>query len=373
MLWQREGLITSLTRIQGWNNPAGDEFFARQRRKADIASASSTNAYARGQAEFFYSLMQRIAKEFNDATGALCMPSRSPPNETQILDMCMAPGGFLDVATKLNPSSSATAFSLPVTDGGHDVLLIPSANISIKMLDVTMLAADMGAQRIPDTYPDPQNFLPKQLPDGPLFDLVMCDGVILRTHDRPSHRESGEGMRLMKVQLALGLEHVKPNGTMIVLLHGVAAIPNVKLLRQFSDFSTLRLFKPKTGHAKRSSFYMIATDIQIDHPSVAKAIAEFKQEWYIATFGTDEEVAKMKITDKAAVEKLLDEFGSELIRLGKEVWAVQAEALAKAPFIKDDGAGASDQRENARPEPQRPGRWVRGGGKWRLRAEHQRT
>jgi hypothetical protein len=34
------------------------------------------------------------------------------------------------------------------------------------------------------------------------------------------------------------------------------------------------------------------------------------------------------------VEEVLEEFGSELIRLGKKIWRVQAKALANAPFIR---------------------------------------
>lgn len=116
---------------------------------------------------------------------------------------------------------------------------------------------------IPKDHPDQLNFLPKGFGDGRLFDTVICDGQVLRTHTRASYRENREARRLTVTQLALGLENIKPGGTMIVLLHKVEAMDTVELLYQLNRFSTVRLFKPATSHAKRSSFYMVASDIQI--------------------------------------------------------------------------------------------------------------
>ena len=42
------------------------------------------------------------------------------------------------------------------------------------------------------------------------------------------------------------------------------------------------------------------------------------------------------------VEEVLEEFGSELIRLGKKIWHIQAKALADAPFIR----GAESSRNS---------------------------
>jgi len=53
-----------------------------------------------------------------------------------------------------------------------------------------------------------------------------------------------EARRLAVTQLAIGLEHVKIGGTMVVLLHKVEATDTVSLLYRFSKFSSVKLFKP---------------------------------------------------------------------------------------------------------------------------------
>jgi 23S rRNA U2552 (ribose-2'-O)-methylase RlmE/FtsJ len=294
-------------------------------------------------ARVFYRMMQKIGWELHVSTGAFtCGSSQGkPPN---FLDLCMAPGGFLDTAMRLNPHSTATAYSLSVADGGHPILLPNNSGVEIKLLDVTLLAADMGVEDIPEDHPDRPSFLPREFCDGRVFDTVLCDGQVLRTHTRASYRKNREARRLTVTQLALGLEHIKPGGTMIVLLHKVEAIDTVELLYQFDHFSTIRLFKPAPSHAKRSSFYMVASDIQTGHPEVATAIVRWKRMWEVATFGNDDDYEIQVRENSSRVQDILDAFGQELVRMGKDIWDIQARALSKAPFI----AGGSGYPRAAR-------------------------
>ncbi|KAI1655124.1 hypothetical protein F4813DRAFT_368722 [Daldinia decipiens] len=313
-------------RQRGWDNPEGDSFFQKQRQNAD-KSDDRTAAY-------FFQLMRRIGHELHRSTGAFAVQNSSP----YILDMCMAPGGFLEVALSKIPNSRALAFSLPVSDGGHKVLLRTKSEVEIRYLDVTMLAAEMGVEEIPKDHPDTDRFLPRQLEPQQIFDLVFCDGQVLRTHTRAPYRQRREAKRLLATQLALGLEHLRPGGTMIVLLHKLEAWDTANILWRFYKFSTVKLLKPKSGHAKRSSFYMVATDVQSCHPQAVRAIDIWKATWKVATLGSDEEYLRMIWNGELGVEQLLDDFGLELIALGKEIWKVQADALAKAPFIQDTSA-----------------------------------
>jgi hypothetical protein len=108
----------------------------------------------------------------------------------------MAPGGFLATALRLNPRACALGFSLPPSEGGHKVLLPEDPNIEVRFLDITMLAADMGVSDIPPENPEAKSFFPRPFNPGQVFDLVLCDGQVLRTHVRACYRETREASRL---------------------------------------------------------------------------------------------------------------------------------------------------------------------------------
>jgi hypothetical protein len=251
--------------------------------------------------------------------------------------MCAAPGGFLATAMELNLGSEAVAFSLPPSDGGYNVLLSEDKQQYVKFLDITMLAADMGVTDIPEKHPDAGKFLPRQLEETQLFDLVLCDGHVLRTHApiRAPYCETREPARLKTTQLALGLEHIKPGGTMTVLFHKVEYWDTVCFLRRFSKFSSVQLYKPTEGHTTRSSFYMVATDVKPQDPEAILAIENWKAVWRAATFGTDEDFAEALRKGEQSAEEVLEEFGSVLVEHGRKVWETQANALAQAPYIKN--------------------------------------
>ena len=200
-----------------------------------------------------------------------------------------------------------------------------------------MLAEDMGVAKIPEDHPDASNFLPRQLPLGQQpFKLVLCDGQVLRTQTRTGYRssKSREARRLTLTQLVLGLEHLQSGGTMVVLLHKLDAWDTLSLLYTFDKFSRVRLFKPKRSHAKRSSFYMVATDVRSRAPQAVMALEQWRASWRVATFGTDEEYVASLEERSHNVEDVLDEFGPKFMRLGRVIWDIQARALEKAPFMR---------------------------------------
>lgn len=183
-----------------------------------------------------------------------------------------------------------------------------------------MLAADIGTMDIPSEHPDAANFLPSQLEPGLAFDLVLCDGQVLSTHQRASYRGVKEGRRLTLTQLAIGLEHLRPGGAMIVLVHKVEAFHNVQLLYTFNKFASVRLFKPPRIHAKRSSFYMLATNVNVSSGEAAIAVERWKRMWNITTFGTDDMYHNALSEEESGAEMILNEFGSKFVMLGKNIW-----------------------------------------------------
>jgi 23S rRNA U2552 (ribose-2'-O)-methylase RlmE/FtsJ len=284
-------------------------------------------------AKQFYKMMKTIAYDMHQATGVFhiknpCQDGRS------ILDMCMAPGGFLAIALSYNPQARALAFSLPKINGGHVVLLPKRPNVTLKFLDVTMLAEDMGTSSIPYEHPDARNFLSSQFSPREYFDLILCDGQVLRNHGRADYRERTEASRLCLTQLTLALNHLKPGGTMIVLLHKVEALHTVQLLNTFDRFASVQLFKHTKFHAKRSSFYMLATNIRADSEDAKTAIERWKFQWNIATFGTDNDYCEAIRPEIRDVQVMLKAFGPKLIELGRKIWDIQANALENAPFMR---------------------------------------
>ncbi|KAF1968741.1 hypothetical protein BU23DRAFT_377238, partial [Bimuria novae-zelandiae CBS 107.79] len=313
-------------REEGWNNPAGDTFFQKQRHAADNANEKLS--------QIFYNTMKEIGWEMHKTTGGALAISKQPSDSPQILDMCCAPGGFLATSMDVNPGVQVLGFSLPVSQGGYKIRVPEQLRLSIKFLDVTMLAADMGVTDIAEGHADAAKFLPRQFETGQLFDLVMCDGQVFRpnVHQRAAYREKREARRLTVTQLALGLEHLNPGGTFIILLHKVEAPDTMILLHTFSKFSSIQLFKPVKHHSKRSSFYMVATNVQSQHPDAIQAVKTWKEKWKTATFGTDEENEGDLRAGLVEAEKVLGEFGPELVAMSRKVWVTQADALRRASF-----------------------------------------
>ncbi|KAL4942697.1 hypothetical protein BDV06DRAFT_158423 [Aspergillus oleicola] len=322
-------------RKEGWEKSTGDHHFAKQRQAADNGDAKT--------AVYFYNMMQKIAREMNQDCSALKLKSFSP-HQLSILDMCMAPGGYLTTALRLNPQAKALAFTLPPADGGHDVLLPESSRVTTRFLDVTMLAADAGisSNEIPPDHPYADKFLSSQISEDQRFDLTFCDGQVRRTHPRPEHRKRREATRLILTQLIISLTHLKPGGTMVVLLHKLEAPDVVLLLHAFDKFATVRLFKPIKSHATRSSFYMIATDVMSHSGEAKAAIERWRNTWKIATFefGIERSVYTALVhKDSPEVERVVEEFGARLIELGRKIWDIQANALEKASWMREGEIG----------------------------------
>jgi 23S rRNA U2552 (ribose-2'-O)-methylase RlmE/FtsJ len=226
--------------------------------------------------------MCQIASELHGVTSALSSSS-TINNRPTVLDLCMAPGGFTAAFLKENPSAKVCGISLPVAQGGHDMLLPrwkTDPRIQVYFLDLTMLATEMGVDptETPADHIDATNFLSDRPFHGETFDLVFCDGQVLQTQPREEYREKREAWRLLTGQLVLALQRLKQDGKLVVLLHKLDAWNTVFLLYTLSKFSSLQMFKSKKKHTLRSSFYVVAERIQIDSEHLRAAVATWKGE-----------------------------------------------------------------------------------------------
>jgi len=278
-------------------------------------------------------MMQEIGDEMQAVTGAFYQNNRSE-DDVGILDLCMAPGGYTASALKYNPTAKAVGITLPSDKGGHKVLL-NSYRSTILYHDITMFAKEFGVDEVPCTHPGHDSFSLERPFMDQRFDFVICDGQVLRTHERPEYRERTEAYRLTSAQLILALQRIRDGGTLIILLHKIEALDTIELLHLFSQFSDIEVFKPSKKHAIRPTFYLIAKNVQPSVASARVAVMAWKKAWWNATFGGEQGVGarKFEIDDKYAQE-IIDSFGDRFTTLARPVWKIQADALSRADFTR---------------------------------------
>lgn len=175
----------------GWASEEGDSYFTQQRQRADKADGRTK--------EMFFKLMCAIGFEMDKATSALTIRRAGEPQHS-VLDLCMAPGGYSAAALKRNhPSTRIRGISLPPEQGGHEIKLCHawsttdlSAQIFVDFRDITLLAEEMGVplSDIPCEHPDVASFSSDRPFSNQKFDLVFCDGQVLRTHDRGERKRT---------------------------------------------------------------------------------------------------------------------------------------------------------------------------------------
>ena len=308
----------------------------------------------------------RIGNELNTATHGALSFNLPVPRILAVLDLCLAPGGFTTATLTHNPRVSVHGITLPLALGGYEVRIprwqTDTRIAAIRFLDITMLAGEMGVTvdgdgdgdgvaLVPATHPDAGRFLFERPFAGEQFDLVFCGGTVVRNHARAAYRcRAGcESVRLLTSQLVLGLGRLRPGGTLVLVMHRADAWDSVGLLRLFAGFADVVLFKPARAHARKSSFYMVARNVQSGGPEAVEAVEGLKRRWREATFGdggvegegVDEGSEEVLVADGSGsvAESLLAEFGEQLVRMARPVFEIQAKALRTAPWAQT-GSGA---------------------------------
>ena len=313
---------------------SGDNHFQKQRRTADNTDMKTSQG--------FFNLMQRIGDEMHDTTGVMSLVDTG-----NILDLCMAPGGYSASALKVSPQASVSGATLPEEHGGHKLFVrdgFRGASVRVWQGDLTSLVGDMGIDdgNIPERHPDFGDFQKDEVWSGEKFDLVFCDGQVLRnhSHDMAESRQRCEARRLTCSQLLIALRHVRVGGSMVVLLHKIDRWDTVLTIRTFDRVASIILFKPLAAHRSRSSFYLVAQNIQPDHEDALTGIQDWTKSWRDATFHnlTSEDAfsgyRSEDVVFKNQVTEAMDEFGERLITLGETAWKIQKEAIEKSSWFK---------------------------------------
>jgi hypothetical protein len=207
------------------------------------------------------------------------------------------------------------------------------SRIQARFFDITMLGAEMGIINVPIEHPDATNVIPDRPFCGETFDLVFCDGQVLRTHPRSEYRERYEAWRLLTSQLVRVLQCIKKDGKIVILLYKLDTWDTVLLLHTLRKFSPLHLLKSKKRHAVRSSLYVVAEQLQPESPYFRAAVADCRKDWYTATFRSDTEFQDNQGRFDSTVNEVILEFGTELLHLGVPIWRTQTAALRTASFM----------------------------------------
>ena len=263
-----------------------------------------------------------------------------------VLDICMAPGGFSVSVLEHSPDAHICGLTLLLNDGGYG-LKIPfgksDPRVEVRFADITMFAAEFGVTDIPKDHPESSKFSQQRPWATKSFDLVICDGQNARPRmsNIAAYRQNVEDPRLAYSQLMLAMQRIKAGGTFIMLLHKVEMWESVKLLSLFDKISHIELFKPTTSHQNRSSFYLVAKNVQPQQPEAVAASSEWKQAWKDTTFpdssrtrSQDEADSTEGQTPDQQVDSVLETFGERLIELGEPVWEKQTVALEEAKYNK---------------------------------------
>ncbi|EPS25814.1 hypothetical protein PDE_00750 [Penicillium oxalicum 114-2] len=327
----RSETFKSLIEIQNLvrENPEADEHFQRLR--------ESTITVTPEQQRYFFRMMMKIGSEMQAKENIIPPPARTI--NLRALDICMAPGGYSATVFKFNRYAEIRGLSLPPEDGGHEMHLRnwqEDKRVKIEFVDVTMLSSALGYPKlVPADHPHAAKFS-NQVPfKNETFDIVFCDGIVLYSHARAQETVC-ESSRLTSAQLIIAMQRLKPGGTLVMLLHQVYSPATVRILAAFNKFANISLFKPTVSHRNRSSFYLIAKNVEPASGEGQIFLKNHQIKWMRQTAESfDLEVPEDEFEeDEEPMDEIMDTFGDELLQLSEPLWEIQIEAMKKLFFAE---------------------------------------
>lgn len=164
------------------------------------------------------------------------------------------------------------------------------------------------------------------------FDLIFCSGQLQWDPELGDYyywrHWSAEDVRLRSAQIVMALQRIRNGGTMVMLLKQMHTPPCIDLMRDMEKIAVLETWKSQNTWTMKSSFHLVAKEVNTAAPEMAELIEKHKRIWREATFEQ-----KVPEWSKEEVEQMLSEYGEQLVELGTPTWEIQAEALENAEFI----------------------------------------
>lgn len=286
------------------------------------------------QKDSFYRMTQVVGKGLAKQSNIFNLESTCP----KVLDLCMAPGGFAITAKKYLSGPVIDAVTLPFRIGGIEVLA-KGACQNIEYADITMYSREMAVEgHIPADHPDYRNFKIDQPFLGELYDIVICGGAVGKSRQMEPYREEVEHSRLTVSQLVFAMNRLKPGGSVVLLLHRIESWDTVCILNAFNQFSDIQLYKHPKIHGIKSSFYLVAKNVNLEHPVMRTSMLYWKDLWKYLTFkdfiDMPSPLAALYRSDDDFAKIVKDTFGPQFLSLARPIWKIQADALRRAPFTQ---------------------------------------
>jgi 23S rRNA U2552 (ribose-2'-O)-methylase RlmE/FtsJ len=295
-----------------------------------------------------------IGREMDKNTSVITLAAADGSQSPRVLDIGMAPGGFTQTVLRKHRNAIIRGITLPSDMGGLQIMLpewkddsqrimLPGwtddLQILIKFTDITMLADEMGrpATSIPIQHPDIAKFSSERLFQNERFDLVFCGATGATTRHVDAGAEnyaSHKRLRLATSQLVFALQHLRNQGSLVLVMHKPESYDTADVIRTFTKCSSVRLFKSKTMHAIKSSFYMVATEVDTQSEEMQSAVVKWKKQWEDATFQSDKALSSCLRATQDQAREMLAEFGPQLIDLATPLWEIQADVLRASPFLR---------------------------------------
>ncbi len=196
-----------------------------------------------------------------------------------------------------------------------------------------------GAPDSPDTFPSSMRTQ---------FQLVIIDGHALRTYTSPTMQPQLDNLdakeahisyrdSLHIAQLIIALEAVRQGGTILTRLSHIEAFPATHILYLLDQLSDeLVVYKPRSMHAYRRTFYVVAKGICRRAPDrlmelKARYVAGLRQLWSELRRGGPgggrRQMSSRDLDFIVSTEDIRGEYLDRLVELGRSVWRTQAQGL----------------------------------------------